>query len=131
MVLKFTRNGKSCCRSASRPDDQTARTRLNSDGPPTWSSIRDQELYVADGYFNHRVIVFDAPTARSSGCGAPTAAPTDEKAHLRSEGAARQQFNNPVHGVRLTKDGLVSSRIAEQPRPGVPQDGTFVREYAV
>jgi hypothetical protein len=35
--------------------------------------IAANEVYVADGYYNHRIIVFDSGPARSSGCGALTA----------------------------------------------------------
>jgi len=34
---------------------------------------KTNELFVADGYFNHRVIVFDADTGAYNVTGAPTA----------------------------------------------------------
>jgi DNA-binding beta-propeller fold protein YncE len=57
------------------------------------------ELYVADGYGNHRVIVFDATTgAYKRHWGANGPAPGD---------ASVRQFRNPVHCVRIASDGLV------------------------
>jgi DNA-binding beta-propeller fold protein YncE len=82
------------------------------------------ELFVADGYRNHRVIVFDAQTgAYKRHWGANGRPPGD---------ASVKAFGNPVHCVRLARDGLlyvcdrVNNRIQVFKR-----DGTFVKEFVV
>src|SRR5580692_2711382 len=67
------------------------------------------ELYVADGYKNRRVIVFDAKTGAFKRLwGAYGHVPSDEKLPPYSPSAPLpQQFGNPVHCVRLAHDGLV------------------------
>ena len=54
------------------------------------------EIYVADGYANHRVIVFDAATgAYKRHWGAYGKPPTDEKVALRPERAAAAAVRQP------------------------------------
>jgi len=91
------------------------------------------ELYVADGYFNHRVHVFDAATgAFKRMWGRLRQAADGRKAHLRSEGAARAAVQQPGARRPLTKDGLVFVSDRGNNRAQVfRKDGTFVREYAV
>jgi DNA-binding beta-propeller fold protein YncE len=64
------------------------------------------ELYVADGYGNRRIIVFDAGTgAYKRHWGAYGRRPDDAK--IPDYNPESPQFGNPVHCVRLAKDGLV------------------------
>jgi hypothetical protein len=66
------------------------------------------ELFVADGYGNHRVIVFDADTgAYKRHWGAYGKPPTDDKITYDPKAPPPLQFNNPVHCIRLTRDGFV------------------------
>jgi DNA-binding beta-propeller fold protein YncE len=79
------------------------------------------ELYVADGYGNHRVIVFDATTGaykRHWGAnGRPPGAP------------GVKALGTPVHCVRLARDGLVYVCDRRHNRIQVfRHDGAFVRE---
>jgi hypothetical protein len=92
------------------------------------------ELYVADGYGNRRVVVFDAKTgAYKRHWGAYGAAPNDDKqAPYDPAQPPSRQFGNPVHCVRLSSDGLVYvCDRAEQPHPGVRQNGGFKHEFRV
>jgi DNA-binding beta-propeller fold protein YncE len=92
------------------------------------------ELYVADGYYNHRVIVFDADTgAFKRMWGAYGKPPTDEKLAAYNPAAAPSpQFGNPVHCVRIAKDGLVYVCDRANDRIQVfHKDGTFVKEMFV
>jgi len=58
--------------------------------------------------------------------------PTDEKLTYDPKAPPAQQFANPVHGIRLTKDGLVFVSDRGNNRAQVfRKDGTFVREYVV
>jgi hypothetical protein len=71
---------------------------------------------VADGYFNHRVVVFDADTgAFKRTWGAYGKPPTDEKITYDPK-VLPQQFNNPVHGVRITAAGSTTMSAARPTR---------------
>ena len=91
------------------------------------------ELYVADGYGNHRVIVFDAATgAYKRHWGAYGKPPTDDKITYDPTKPMPQQFNNPVHCIRMSKDGLIYVCDRGNNRIQVFQkDGTFVKEIPV
>ena len=74
------------------------------------------ELYIADGYGNHRLVVVDAATGEyKRHWGAYGQNPVDDEAAEasgpyakdRDAGAKPSNFRNPVHCVRLAKDGLV------------------------
>ena len=92
------------------------------------------EIYVADGYGNRRIIVFDAKTgAYKRHWGAyGTKAPTDDKlpAYKPAPRRSSKQFSNPVHCVRLSNDGLVYVCDRANDRIQVfRKDGTFVKEF--
>jgi DNA-binding beta-propeller fold protein YncE len=84
------------------------------------------EVYVADGYLNKRVIVFDADTGEyKRHWGAYGATPDDDP-------DAQDQFGNPVHCVRITNDGLVYVCDRANNRVQVfEKDGTFIREFEI
>ena len=98
-------------------------------------------MYIADGYNNRRVIVFDADTgAYKRHWGAYGKRPTDLRLLEDKEGliADPAEFYLPaappppqwlsVHCVRVSKDGLVVCvRPQPEPNPGVPQ-GRHVRQ---
>lgn len=74
------------------------------------------ELYIADGYGNHRVLVVDAATGfYRRHWGAYGQNPVDDAAadavgpysDDRDNGVVPLHFRNPVHCARITKDGLV------------------------
>jgi DNA-binding beta-propeller fold protein YncE len=92
------------------------------------------EVYVADGYGNRRVIVFDSDTgAYKRHWGAYGRRPSDDALPAYSPGFPRAQtFRNPVHCVRLARDGLVYVCDRGNDRIQVfRRDGTFVREFVV
>jgi len=131
MVLKFTQDGKflmmigkSAKQTNSLEQSRVGRAADMVVDPAT------NELYVADGYFNHRVVVFDADTgAFKRTWGAYGKPPTDEKITYDPK-VLPQQFNNPVHGIRITNDGMVVVSDRGNNRIQVFQkNGTFVREY--
>ena len=82
------------------------------------------EVFVADGYGNRRVIVFDARTG---------AYRRHWGANGRPPGAGGVKgFANPVHCIRLARDGLLYVCDRTNNRIQVfRKDGTFVREIAV
>jgi hypothetical protein len=138
-LLKFTRDGKFVMQIG-KVGPQTGSadfTRLGQaagvevDGPA-------RELYVADGYYNRRVIVFDADTgAYKRHWGAYGKPPVDyEKPNARRTApptaAQKEHFGNPVHCVRLARDGLVYVCDRLNNRVQVFQkDGRFVKEFSV
>ena len=92
------------------------------------------EIYVADGYYNHRVIVFDADTgAYKRHWGAYGKPPTDDKLPQYDPSApVARQFGNPVHCVKIAHDGLVYVCDRANNRIQVfKKDGTFVKEFII
>ena len=92
------------------------------------------EIYVADGYGNRRVIVFNSKTgAYKRHWGAYGNAPGDEKLPPYSPaGELSRQFSNPVHCVRVSNDGLVYVCDRANDRIQVfRKDGSFVKEFRV
>jgi sugar lactone lactonase YvrE len=91
------------------------------------------ELFVADGYGNKRVIVFDATTgAYKRHWGAYGNRPSDDKVNWDFKGPPPQQFTNPVHCITITSDGLVVVCDRQHNRMQFfRKDGTFVREIFV
>ncbi|HSH74471.1 MAG TPA: hypothetical protein VLA09_02110 [Longimicrobiales bacterium] len=90
-----------------------------------------QELYVADGYGNHRVIVFDAETGEyKRHWGAYGERPVDEDPGPWDPNAPPSRtWRQPVHAVVISNDGLVY--VADRPSNRISvfqKDGTFVRE---
>ena len=95
---------------------------------------KTNELYVADGYGNRRVIVFDAATgAYRRHWGAYGRVPNDSDLGPYDPSAPpARQFRGPVHGIALSHDGLVyvADRSANRIQIFRP-DGQFVREAFV
>jgi DNA-binding beta-propeller fold protein YncE len=119
-----------------KPGPQTGSADTSRLGRPADTEVdpTTNEVFIADGYGNHRVIVFDADTGaykRHWGAyGKPT---SDEKAPpYNPAGPAPQQFANPVHCVKIAKDGLVYICDRQNDRIQVfRKDGTFVKEFFV
>ena len=89
------------------------------------------EVYVADGYGNRRVIVFDAGTgAYKRHWGAYGERPDDvELPPYDPEAEPIRHYRSPVHDVAFSGDGLVYVADRTNDRLQVfRKDGTFVRE---
>lgn len=134
-ILKFTKDGKFVLQIG-KAGPQTSSTDTTRLGRPadTEVDVAANEVYVADGYQNHRVIVFDADTgAFKRMWGAYGKPPTDNKLPPYSPAAApSQQFGNPVHCVKIARDGLVYICDRQNDRIQVfRKDGTFVKEFFV
>lgn len=92
------------------------------------------ELYVADGYKNRRIVVFDAKSgAYKRHWGAYGEKPSDDKMPPYNPASAlSRQFANPVHCVRISNDGLVYVCDRANDRIQVfRKNGTFVKEFRV
>ncbi len=134
-VLKFTPDGRFVL-AIGRKGPQTNSNDTTRLGKPAAMTVDPQagELYVADGYFNRRVIVFDAETgAYKRHWGAYGERPVDGPAVAYDPAAPLpRQFGNPVHCVRIANDGLVyvCDRINDRIQV-FRKDGSFVREFRV
>jgi hypothetical protein len=100
-LQRFTRDGKLLLRIGRFGDkgDDGSTDRL---GCPTdaWHDVARREVYVTDGYTNHRVVVFNSDTGaflRSWGAYGKPARP--------AESSPRDTFNNPVHAISLGPEG--------------------------
>ena len=132
-ILKFTQDGRFVMQIG-KQGPQTNSQDTSRLGKPAGMMVDNNELYVADGYYNHRVIVFDAETgAFKRMWGAYGKPPTDDKqaAYDPAEPPA-QQFRNPVHCVQVARDGLVYVCDRTNDRIQVfNRDGSFVKEFFV
>ncbi len=131
-VLKFTRDGKFLLQIG-RPGKSEGSNSTTQLGRPAHMEldVAANELYVADGYGNKRVIVFDAATGRyKRHWGAYGNRPDDAKMAVYNPESP--QFANPVHCVRLARDGLVLVCDRTNNRVQVfRKDGTYVRQYVI
>ncbi|MBL8221592.1 MAG: hypothetical protein JNL62_20325 [Bryobacterales bacterium] len=131
-VLKFTQSGKFLMQIGkpfmSKGSNDTANLRLPA---KTIVDPKTNELYVADGYGNRRVIVFDADTGKyKRHWGAYGSKPDDTPLPPYKPGEPfPKQFRPPVHGVILANDGLLYVCDRTNDRIQVfKTDGTFVKE---
>lgn len=133
-ILKFTQEGKFVLQIGKKGplSTSTDTTRLGRPADTEFDAAAN-EVYVTDGYHNHRVIVFDADTgAFKRMWGAYGKPPTDEKIAYNPASPPSQQFGNPVHCVRIARDGLVYVCDRENDRIQVfRKNGSFVKEFLV
>jgi DNA-binding beta-propeller fold protein YncE len=122
-LVKFTKDGKFVMqigkKGASKGNKDTANVKEAAD---TFVYSPTNELFVADGYGNRRIIVFDADTGafkRMWGAfgnepldNVPAAPKVPENQRipakeLPASNRGPEQFVQPVHAVRVSNDGLV------------------------
>jgi DNA-binding beta-propeller fold protein YncE len=131
MLLKFTQDGKFLLQIGKPGQNKGSNDVENLRQPAkTFVDPKTNELYVADGYGNHRVIVFDADTGKyKRHWGAYGHKPDDINLGPYKPGDPAQQFRNPVHCAQLSGDGLlyVCDRANDRIQVFKP-DGTFVKE---
>jgi hypothetical protein len=131
MILKFTGDGKFLMQigkpAQSKGSDDVENLRRPA---KTFADPKTDELYVADGYGNHRVIVFDAKTGKyKRHWGAYGNKPEDKYlAPYDPEAPPAQQFGT-VHCADLSNDNLlyVCDRTNDRIQVFKP-DGTFLKE---
>ncbi len=154
-ILKFTRDGKFLMQIGRQGKGGGSNDTGNLGGAANMTlDAAANELYVADGYVNHRVIVFDATTGRyKRHWGAYGNRPDDtwftragEQLPAPFSGTVQHE-NRPsqydpsgppapqfriVHAVRIAHDGLVYVCDRTNNRLQVfRKDGTFVREVII
>src|SRR2546421_1421083 len=108
-ILKFTRDGKFLLQIGKGGVAVDSNSTAHLSRPAAVAVYaRTNEAFVADGYGNRRIIVFDADTgAYKRHWGAYGRKPDDKAPNARqSTGQPSQQFNTP-HGVTIPNDGIV------------------------
>jgi DNA-binding beta-propeller fold protein YncE len=130
-ILKFDNKGKFLLQIGRRGSGNNSNDVENL-GQPADVAVYPgtNEVFVADGYGNRRVIVFDADTGRyKRHWGAYGNKPDDGAPKTPVfEGPGDQQFNQ-VHHVRISNDGLVYVADRLNRRIQIFRiDGTFVKE---
>jgi len=135
-LLKFTPDGKLVLQigrsNQSKGDADTANVHRAADA---WVHPPTNEVFVADGYGNHRVVVFDADTGafkRTWGAfgkppgGEDSCAIVSPKSFPDPEGPAHY---NVAHAIRVANDGTVYLADRENRRVQMfTKDGQFVKQ---
>ena len=130
-ILKFTTGGKFLLQighAGTKADSHD--TKNVSRATTVFVYPKTNEVFVADGYGNRRVVVFDADTgAYKRHWGAYGNQPDDAapRARLLTD-PGPQQFNTP-HGITISNDGLLY--VADRANNRIQAfrlDGTFVKE---
>jgi DNA-binding beta-propeller fold protein YncE len=134
-ILKFTKEGKFLMQIGKPGQSKGSNDIENLKGPAKlFIDSKTNELYVADGYGNHRVIVFDAETGKyKRHWGAYGNKPDDTPVNNYNPAEPpAQQFRNPVHCAELSNDGLlyVCDRSNDRIQVFRP-DGKFVKEIFI
>ncbi len=131
-VLKFTPDGKFLLQIGHAGPSK------GSLDPSQMSGVSDlafdeksNEVFIADGYGNHRIIVFDMDTGKFKRMwGAYGKPPTDEKTEAPKPGDKPATQFRLVHCVKVSNDGMVYVCDRDNNRMQVfKKDGTFVAEY--
>ncbi len=132
MILKFTQDGKFLMQIG-KPGHSKGSNDIENLRLPAKIFVdpKTNEVYVADGYGNHRVIVFDAETGQYKRHWGAYGHKPDDTDHGRynPNDPPPQQFRNPVHCAELSHDNLlyVCDRVNDRIQVFRP-DGTFVKE---
>ena len=132
-ILQFTPEGK-FLRQLGKPGNPGGSNSAGALGRPAHMVTDGAELFVADGYANRRVVVYDVRTlSYLRHWGAYGDKPHDEKlAPYDPRAALVRSFGNPVHCVRVSNDGLVYVCDRANDRIQVfDRSGKFVREHGI
>ena len=134
-LLKFTQDGRFVMQighsNQSKGNADTINVHRAADA---WVYQPTNELFVADGYGNHRVIVFDADTGKFKRMwGAFGNKPMDDD---NCQLATQSSFSDPgpqqfsvVHAIRVSKDGTVYVADREYRRVQMfTKDGKFLKQ---
>ena len=136
-LLKFTQAGKFVLQIGRSNQSKGDADTKNLHGPAdVWVHHKTNELFVADGYFNHRVAVFDADTGEfrrmwgafgNKPAGDAVCPPVGLKAV--PDGPGPDQFR-VAHAIRVANDGMVYVADRENRRVQMfTRDGKFVKQF--
>ncbi len=136
-LIKFTQDGKFVMQIGKATQSKGNADTLNLQQPAdVWVHRKTNELFVADGYGNHRVAVFDADTGKFKRMwGAFGNKPLDNFAcpppSLKAvpDGPGPDQFSI-VHAIRVAEDGTVYVADRENRRVQMfTSEGKFLKQY--
>ena len=131
-VLKFTRDGEFVLQIGRAGETGGSNDTELLGGPAALEvDPETNELFIADGYINRRVIVFDAETGEyRRHWGAYGNTPDDGPLGAYDPGGPpAQQFRGPVHGITISRDGEVFVTDRRENRIQVfTREGEFLRE---
>jgi DNA-binding beta-propeller fold protein YncE len=128
-ILKFSKDGKFLLQIGKAGVEPDSSDTSHLSRPASLAVFRG-EVFVADGYGNRRVVVFDANTgAYKRHWGAYGNKPDDKASKARVQtGEGPQQFNTP-HGITVSNDGIVYvSDRANNRVQSFRLDGAFLKE---
>ena len=134
-VMKFTRSGQ-LLMTIGEYDNNRGSNDTNFLGGPAgiWVDPEDNEVFIADGYRNRRVVVYDGDTGDYlRHWGAYGEVPDDSYSYAQEgpEGSPPRQFST-VHGVVGANDGLIYVADRRGNRIQVfQQNGEFVIEKII
>ena len=143
-ILKFSRAGEFLMqvgRKGARMADG-GRARRNSLDPENFGRVakvfvdpQENEVYLADGYFNRRVVVVDADTGEFKRFWGAYGNEPDDSVNLgryTPGGTPASQFRGPVHCADMSNDRLLYVCDRAEDRIQVFQpDGTYVSEVII
>lgn len=138
-IIKFTADGRFVLQIG-KVGPQTGSADTTRLGRPAGVEVdlAAREVYVADGYHNNRVIVFDSETGaykRHWGAYGKPPIGVDKPDGRRAAPPTAAQlttFGSPVHCVRVARDGLVYVCDRLNNRVQVfRKDGSYVKEFTV
>jgi hypothetical protein len=135
-VLKFTNNGHFLQQIGHPSADPPNSLRTDILGRPAGIEVDAEahEVYIADGYMNRRVIVYDSDSGVFKRLwGAYGNPPNDvDPGPYNPASPADQQFRNPVHCVHISLDGLVYVCDRANDRMQIfTKQGKFVKEFSL
>jgi sugar lactone lactonase YvrE len=128
-LLKFSKEGRFLLQIGKPGAVQSSNDKENLGRPAHMDlDVAHNELFVADGYQNRRVIVFDATTgAYKRHWGAYGHVPADGE--FERFNPDLEQFGNPVHCARLMRNGQLAVCDRAQNRlQFFAKDGTFISQ---
>jgi hypothetical protein len=135
-LLKFTSNGHFLKQIGHPSADPANSLRTDILGRPAGIEVDAEahEVYIADGYMNKRVIVYDSDSGAFKRLwGAYGNTPSDvDPGPYNPAAPADQQFRSPVHCVHISRDGLVyvCDRVNDRMQVFTKQ-GKFVKEFSL
>lgn len=133
-VLHFTADGRFLLQIGHPAGGSASNDTTRLGGPADIAvDAAADDIYVADGYRNRRVIVFDARTgAYKRHWGAYGGRPADAATSYDPAAPLPRQFGRPVHCVKLAHDGLVYVCDRQNDRVQVfHHDGSYVGEWRI
>ena len=134
-ILKYTRDGQLVLTIGRRAETGGSNVEQLLGRPSEMYVTPDtNEVFVADGYVNRRVVVYDADTGRYLRHWGAYGKPPEDVPRTRraDDDASAPPHFSVVHGITGSRDGLIYVGDRQNNRIQVfSRDGTFVREQII